>query len=64
MTPEEKNGRLTLHLEFFSDDKDWPDQGDLQLDWKQVSEIMRAVKTKGVIEKDLRWHSPYIGEKF
>ena len=67
--PEEKNGRLELHLEFSSEgymtvDKDWPDTGDLQLDWKQVSEIMRAVKTKGVEQKDLRRHTPYIGEKF
>jgi hypothetical protein len=29
-----------------------------------VSDILRAVKTKGVVEKDLRWHTPYIGEKF
>jgi hypothetical protein len=62
--PEEKNGRLELHLEFFSEDKDWPDKGDLQLDWNQVSDILRAVKQKGVVEKDLRWHTPYIGEKF
>ena len=67
--PEEKNGRLELHLEFLSEgylsvEKDWPDQSDLQLDWNQVSDILRAVKTKGVVEKDLRWHTPYIGEKF
>lgn len=67
--PEERNGRLELHLEFsaagyLSVDKDWPDTGELQLDWRQVSEIMRAVKTKGVVEKDLRWHTPYIGERF
>ena len=62
--PEEKNGRLELHLDFWSEEKDWPDQSDLQLDWNQVSDILRAVKTKGVVEKDLRWHTPYIGEKF
>ena len=67
--PEEKNGRLELHLEFLSEgylsvEKDWPDQSDLPLDWNQVSDILRAVKTKGVVEKDLRWHTPYIGEKF
>ena len=67
--PEEKNGRLELHLEFLSEgylsvEKDWPDQSDLQLDWNQVSDILRAVKTKGVVEKDLRWHTPYIREKF
>ena len=70
VTPAEKNGRLELLLEFspenkwLSDDKDWPDTSALQLDWNQVAEIMRAVKTKGVPEKDLRWHTPYIGEIF
>lgn len=67
--PEEKDDRLELHLEFWtggmlSEDKDWPDSSDLQLDWKQVSDIMRAEQRKGVMEKDLRWHTPYIGEKF
>ena len=68
-TPEEKDGRLEVHLEFWSGntladgDKDWPDRSDLALDLNQVSEIMHAVKTKGVLEKDLRWHTPYIGEK-
>jgi hypothetical protein len=64
VTPEEDNGQLKLELEFFTDDKDWPDKSELQLDWNQVAEIMRAVKTKGVLEKDLRWQTPYIGEKF
>jgi hypothetical protein len=64
VTPGDENGQLTLHLEFFSDDKDWPDKADLSLGWNQVAEIMRAVKTRGVAEKDLRWHTPYIGEKF
>ena len=39
-------------------------QGVLQLDWNQVAEIMRAVKTKGVWQNDLRWHTPYTGEVF
>ena len=64
VTPEDKNGGLQLHLEFITDDKDWPDQGDLFLDWNQVTQIMHAVKTKGVPEKDLRWQTPYVGEKF
>lgn len=63
VTPEEKNGGLELGLDFFSNDKDWPDKGILQLDWNQVSEILRAVKKKGVLEKDLRWHTPFIGER-
>jgi hypothetical protein len=70
VTPQEKNGRLELLLEFNPGDKwlgegkDWPDTSTLPLDWNQVAEIMRAVKTKGVVEKDLRWHTSYIGEKF
>jgi len=69
VTPAEKNGRLELRLEFSSDnkwignDKDWPDKSTLQLDWSQVAEILRAAKTKGVIQKDLRWHTPFIGGK-
>jgi hypothetical protein len=62
--PVEKNGRLELQLEFYSDDKDWPDKSALRLDWNEVSEITRAVQAKGVLEKDLHWHTPYIGEKF
>jgi len=66
--PEEKNGQLAVHLEFwpggYMADEDWPDTGDLQLDWQQVSDIMRAVEKKGVLQKDLRWHTSYIGEKF
>jgi hypothetical protein len=70
VTPEEKDGRLELLLEFTSenkwigDDKDWPDKSVLTLTWNQVAEIIRAVKTKGVVQKDLRWHSSYVGEKF
>jgi len=64
VTPGETNAGLALHLEFYSEDQTWPDAGDLQLNWNQVSEIMRAVKAKGVLEKDLRWNTPYIGEKF
>ncbi len=70
VTPEEKNGGLELRLEFWTpsaysaEREDWPEQSSLQLDWRQVDEIMGRVKTKGVEEKDLRWHTPYIGEKF
>lgn len=70
ITPEEKNGGLELYLEFWTpsayaaDQEDWPDKSSLQLDWRQIDEIMRRVKTKGVVEKDLRWHTDYIGEKF
>jgi len=62
--PEEKHGQLNLHLEFVTDDPDWPNKSALQLDWNQVSEIMDAVKKKGVLEKDLHWQTPFIGEEF
>lgn len=68
--PVEKNGGLELRFDFWTqiafgqEPEDWPDSSTLQLSWNQVEEIIRAVKTKGVIEKDLRWHSRYIGEKY
>jgi hypothetical protein len=60
VTPAEKNGQLELHLEFWTEEKDWPDTSTLQLDWNQVSDIMRDVKEKGVLRKDPRWDTPYI----
>ena len=70
ITPSESNGQVLLRLEFWTKPElasvreEWPDQGSLQLDWRQVEEIIRAVKTKGIVQKDLRWHTEYIGEKF
>jgi hypothetical protein len=58
--PEEKNGQLELHLEFWTQARDWPDKTAFQLDWNQVSDIMREVKEKGVVRKDLQWGTPYI----
>ena len=60
VSPEEKNGQLELQLEFWTQERDWPDKTTLQLDWNQVSDIMRAVKEKGTVHKDLRWGTPYI----
>jgi hypothetical protein len=60
VTPAEKNGQLELQLEFWTEEKDWPETGTLQLDWNQVFDIMRAVKEKGVVRKDLRSGTPYI----
>jgi hypothetical protein len=60
VTPEEKNGQLELHLEFWTDEKDWPDKATVQLGWDQVSGIMREVKEKGTMHKDLRWGTLYI----
>jgi len=63
-TPAEKNGQLELQLEFWTEEKDWPDTSTLQLDWNQVSDIMREVKEKGVVRKDLRWGTSYIEKEF
>ncbi len=69
VTPAERNGRLELLLEFMPEnglldaDRDWPDQSVLPLSWNEVSEIIQNVKKKGVEQKDLRWHTSYIGEK-
>jgi hypothetical protein len=60
VTPVEKNGRLELHLEFWTEENDWPDKTTIQLDWSQVSDIMREVKEKGVKRQDPRWGTPYI----
>ena len=58
-TPAEENGRLAIHLVFWTDEKDWPD-AVMRLDWNQVSDLMREVKAKGVVRKDPRWGSTYI----
>jgi len=60
VTPEEKNGRLELQLEFWTQERDWPDKATLQLDWNQVAGIMREVKEHGTVRRDLRWGTPYI----
>ena len=67
-TPEQQNGGLKVNLEFWSGsyltDEDWPETGELNLDWVEVTKMMRSVEAKGVREKDLRWQTSYIGEKF
>jgi len=60
VTPEVMNGQLGLQLEFWTEEKDWPDKSTVLLGWDQVSDIMREVKEKGVVHKDLRWGTPYI----
>jgi hypothetical protein len=60
VTPAEKNGQLELQLEFWTEEKDWPDKSTFQLDWKQMSDIMREVKGKGALRADPRWGTPYI----
>ena len=41
----------------------WTDQ-DIKLTWSQIYDIMREVKEKGVVRKDLRWGTSYIEKKF
>ena len=60
VTPAEKNSQLELQLEFWTQEKDWPDKTTVQLGWDQVSAIMREVKEKGALHKDPRWGTPYI----
>lgn len=62
VTPGEKDGRLELELEFWTQEKGWPDKTVLQLDWGEVSDILHGVKTKGTVHKDLRWGSSYIAK--
>ena len=64
VTPTEKNGQLELQLEFWTEEVDWPDASTLQLDWNQVSNVMRTVKEKGVVRRDPRWNTPYVEGKF
>lgn len=59
-TPVERNNHLELQLEFWMGGNGWPDNSTLQLDWQQVSEIMRTAKEKGTVHKDLRWGTPYL----
>jgi hypothetical protein len=60
VTPAEMSGQLELQLEFFTEERDWPDKTTLQLNWDQVSDIMREVKAKGTLHKDLHWGTSYI----
>ena len=59
-TPMGNDNEFEVQLEFWVDENGWPDNSTLRLDWNQVSEIMRTVKAKGKVRKDLRWGTPYI----
>jgi len=59
-TPGEKNGRLELELQFWTDAKDWPDKTTVQLEWSEVSNIMNEMKAAGTVHKDLHWDAPYL----
>jgi hypothetical protein len=56
----DQGDKVEVQLEFYVNEHGWPDNSLLQLDWNQVAEIMRTVKTKGTMHKDLRWGTPYI----
>ena len=60
VTPAEKAGRLELQLEFLTNEKGWPDQSTVSLDWNQVSDLMRDVQAHGTAQKDLRWGAIYV----
>jgi hypothetical protein len=66
----EKNDGLEINLVFWSNTEmggereDWPEESTLQLTWPQIDQITHSVKAKGVKQEDLRYHTPYIGEKF
>jgi len=61
---QEENG-LKVHIDFWPRENyairdDWPDDGSIQLTWKQIDQIIYAVKAKGVLQKDDRWGTPYM----
>ena len=62
-TPVEKDGRLELQLDFWSEEgSKWPDKGAITLDWNQVNGMLLQAKQRGALIKDPRWHTPYVGE--
>lgn len=52
--------KVEVQMEFYVNESGWPDNASFQLDWNQISEIMRTVKAKGTIQRDPRWGTPYI----
>jgi hypothetical protein len=60
VTPAEKDGQLQLQLEFWTQERNWPDKTTVQLDWNQVSDIMRKMTDQGALHSDPRWGTPYI----
>jgi uncharacterized protein YceK len=59
---QEKNNKIDFHFVFWTSEK-WPDTV-ITLDWNQISDVMREVKEKGVVHKDLRWGTSYIEKEF
>ena len=54
---------FSLSDELFRAGMDGRGKSALRMDWSQVESIMQTVKAKGIQKSDLRWHTPYIGEK-
>jgi hypothetical protein len=51
---------VEVQLEFYVNESGWPDNSKLDLDWNQISEIMRTVQAKGTKHTDPRWDTPFI----
>lgn len=56
---KEQNDKVDFDFEFF----DQP-EAIITLNWNQIADIMREVKEKGVVRKDLRWGTSYIEKEF
>jgi hypothetical protein len=61
VTVNKKEGQLEIRFAFWNND-DWPRL--VSLDWKQISDIMREVKEKGVVRKDRVWGTSYIEREY
>ena len=62
MFPKEKGDALEFQFAIYSP-PNWPVIA-IQLDWNQISDIMREVKEKGVVRKDRVWGTSYIEKEF
>jgi hypothetical protein len=58
---QERGDALEFHFTFWARN-DWPRV--VILNWDQISDVMREVKEKGVVRKDLRWGTTYIQKEF
>ena len=58
----EQDNKLNLEVEFASVEN-WP-SAFIPLSWNQIQDVMREVKEKGVVHKDLRWGTSYIEKEF
>lgn len=65
ITPAGNRTGLAVHLEFWTSDLDeasrnWPAEGEVDLSWSQVNQLLATGKATGTQKKDLRWHTPYL----